>query len=442
MKIILIGFMGVGKTTVAQVLAQKLSWKVIGTDELITTQENVSSVKEIFESKGEAHFRAQESALCAELKNEHNCIISTGGGIVQNPVNIPSLRNVGDKVIFLESTFEEIAQRLAHDQSRPLFQDKQKALTLFQRRQELYLKASDLRVSTLNKTPEEIADEILSNNTDQKTCYVIGSPIAHSLSPWLHTQAFTALSLTHKYSFKSLLVEPAQLGEVIAAVRQQGIHFLAVTLPHKEAILPLLDVLDDSAKNAGAVNSVINHAGKLHGYNTDVLGILNPLLSRRPLANAHIAIIGAGGAARAALSALAQASTEESPISVTVFNRSVNKAEKLANSFHSKTLKSQALPLTALDLSNINIVIQASAVGLAPNVEVSPIPSTALHKDLLIFETIYAPKHTKLIQEAQQIGCQTILGAEMFAHQAAAQIKLYTGKKIQPERLLELLGNS
>lgn len=162
MKLILIGFMGSGKTTVGNLLAKKLNLEVIEMDELIIKQEG-KSINNIFSQDGEIKFRELETQIAKDLDIKNNVVISTGGGVVTNKKNIDYLKKNG-KIIFLKTSFTEIEKRLKNVKDRPLFKDKKKAKELFIFRQSLYEEYADLIVNTNGRSVEEVTYEIISQN--------------------------------------------------------------------------------------------------------------------------------------------------------------------------------------------------------------------------------------------------------------------------------------
>lgn len=162
MKLVLIGFMGSGKTTVAKILAKKLNLEEIEMDDLIIKRAG-KNINQIFNEDGESRFRELETEVSKSLMNKNNCVISSGGGIVINKINLRFLKNKG-KIIFLKTSFLEIKKRLKDIEDRPLFKNKRLAEKLFKLRQKLYEKYSDLTVDTDGKSVEEITYEIISQN--------------------------------------------------------------------------------------------------------------------------------------------------------------------------------------------------------------------------------------------------------------------------------------
>jgi len=160
MKIILIGFMGSGKTTVANILAKKLNLEVIEMDQLILAKSGRNSISEIFSLDGEKHFRALETKVCQSLKDRGNLIVSTGGGVIGDKTNINSLKNNG-RIFYLKTSFSIINKRLKNDKTRPLFEDKEAAKKLFNIRQKLYEKFADKTIITDGKTVNEVTSYLI-----------------------------------------------------------------------------------------------------------------------------------------------------------------------------------------------------------------------------------------------------------------------------------------
>ncbi len=163
MKISLIGFMGSGKSTVGRLIAGKLNIKLIEMDELLLELSGFDSINEIFEKHGETRFRELEIDTAKTLAKQEDCVISTGGGVVMNKIIIDYLKKSNDKaiVVFLNTKFETLSERLEGDTSRPLFQNTQKAKNLYDFRLPLYEEYADAEVTTDNKPPEKIAAEII-----------------------------------------------------------------------------------------------------------------------------------------------------------------------------------------------------------------------------------------------------------------------------------------
>jgi 3-dehydroquinate dehydratase / shikimate dehydrogenase len=263
---------------------------------------------------------------------------------------------------------------------------------------------------------------------------VIGDPIGHSLSPAMHNAAFQAQKMNAVYV--PFLVR--DLRDFLGAIGPLGIRGFSVTLPHKEKILSHLDGCDPLAKKIGAVNMVmVRGGGKLYGYNMDYMGVLRSLERRISLRGSRVLIIGAGGVARAVAFALAQAGA-----AVYVCARRPKKAESLA-----RAVGGEAIRRARVRRESFDAIVNATPVGMYPAVGASPLEAGELNCRL-VFDTIYRPRVTKLLQLAKRRGIETISGVEMFVAQGTAQWELWTGERAPAAamrravtRVLESEGN-
>jgi shikimate dehydrogenase len=272
---------------------------------------------------------------------------------------------------------------------------------------------------------------ILEVQGSTSLCLVIGDPIAHSLSPRMHNAAYHAAGVS--YVMAAARVAEADLPAAISGVRALNIKGLAVTMPHKVALVSLVDELEPTAKAIGAINTIVNQNGTLMGYNTDWLGILRPLEQRTSLHNKKVALLGAGGAAQAALYACTSHGA-----AVTIFNRTVSKAQALGAAW-----KVPVLPLdTTQRFDQFDIIINTTAVGMGPLASELPIEAHQLSKHQIVFETIYHPFETKLIKAAQERGASCIHGLDMFLEQGAAPFELHTGVKAPRAVMKSILQNA
>jgi shikimate dehydrogenase len=256
-----------------------------------------------------------------------------------------------------------------------------------------------------------------------KICMVIGDPIAHSLSPQIHNAGYQALALEDQFVYVAAQVKVEHIEDFIKGIRAMNIRGVSCTMPHKLAVMKYLDILDETAKTIGAVNTIVNEKGVLTGYNTDWLGVVTPLETLTPLKNKEVAVLGAGGAARAIIYGLRKKEAK-----VTIFNRTQEKAEKLAEEFNTEiALLSNREKLQAAD-----IIINATSVGMTPYEKESPIDTTTLQPKQIVLDAIYHPRETLLLQKAKSQGALPIPGIEMLLYQAIAQFELYT-KHTAPE---------
>jgi 3-dehydroquinate dehydratase/shikimate dehydrogenase len=254
-------------------------------------------------------------------------------------------------------------------------------------------------------------------------CGLIGLPVMHSVSPLIHNNSFAAEEINGVYlpfevkdvdSFFKRMVDPR------TRELNWNLRGLSVTAPHKQSVMQHLDWIDPNAKEIGAVNTVVIENDRLLGYNTDAAGLIEPLLQRfGPLADREVAIIGAGGAARAAVWALQQQQAR-----VTLFVRNVEKAQKLAEVFN---ISCELLSSARFD--GYDLVINATPLGSGEHIDQSPATAGQLNGARCIYDLIYNPSETKLLREARQVGCETLGGMEMLVAQAKLQFELWTGKK-------------
>jgi shikimate dehydrogenase len=244
---------------------------------------------------------------------------------------------------------------------------------------------------------------------------LIGNPVAHSLSPMMHNQAFAATGYNGVYlAFR--VTDPATAIKGIAALNFKG---LSVTLPHKVAVMEYLDEVDETAAQIGAVNTIVNNQGRLIGYNTDCPGALEALRTRTSIKNKAVALIGAGGAARAIGFGLVAAGGR-----VTILNRTRVSGERLATD-----LQAQFLPLDEWAPNRYEILINTTPLGMHPETDATPIPKEDLSKEMVVMDIVYNPLETRFLKESTASGCRTIKGVDMFVFQGAQQFELWTGQK-------------
>ena len=247
-----------------------------------------------------------------------------------------------------------------------------------------------------------------------KLCAIIGNPIGHTLSPLVHNAAFKHLDLDYVF----LAFEVERLQEAVRGIAALGLKGVSVTIPHKVEVMDYLDEIDPVARRIGAVNTIVNRDGRLIGYNTDWSGAIKALEDRIDLRGKTAAVLGAGGAARAIAFGLRERGAQ--PI---ILNRTVARAEALASA-----LQCPFAPIDLIEEISFDLLINATSVGMSPQVERTPLRQAAL-KGGLVFDTVYNPLKTRLIREAEESGCPTVNGLEMFVNQAAAQFELWTGWK-------------
>lgn len=244
---------------------------------------------------------------------------------------------------------------------------------------------------------------------------VVGDPIGHSLSPHMQNAAFQA----HRVDASYLPFLVRDLSDFLAAVKPLDIRGFSVTLPHKEKILRHLDDCDPLAAKIGAVNTVVvRGGGKLYGYNTDYVGVLRSLERRIALRGSRVLILGAGGAACAVAFALAQSGAIPC-----IAARRPQRAKALA-----RAAGGEAIAWAQIRREFFDAIVNATPVGMHPHTANSPLDPRELNCRL-VFDTIYRPRMTKLLQLAQKRGIETVSGVEMFVAQGAAQFEIWTGER-------------
>jgi len=253
---------------------------------------------------------------------------------------------------------------------------------------------------------------------------VVGDPVAYSLSPVIMNAAFRRENVNAVY----LALHAKTLKDLLACVRDIPIYGLSVTMPYKESILSHLDNTDSHTAKIGACNTVVRaQDGKLYGFNTDTAGVVRPLEQRLSLEKAKILVLGAGGAARAAVFGLKERGAE-----VYILNRSAAPAQKLARQARARTLKRADLKKHSFD-----VIVNATPVGMG-NLRDSPLNQEEI-KARWVFDMVYEPEETRLLKLAKLAGAQVIPGIEMFVHQAARQFEIWTGKPAPWDEMLRVV---
>jgi shikimate dehydrogenase len=255
---------------------------------------------------------------------------------------------------------------------------------------------------------------------------VIGDPVAHSRSPAMHNAAFAHLGIPARY--ERWHTPAAELPARVASLRAPGMLGANVTLPHKIAIVPLLDRLDPLAELVGAVNTVVRVPdGTLAGYNTDAPAVVGTLATAGfAVAGAPVAIFGASGAARAAAFALAQAGAA----SITIVNRTLERAESLAADVLEHHAESRLHALAADDpglagsLDGVTLLINATSLGW--HEDETPLDAALIPPGALVFDMVYRP--TRLLRDAAACGARTLDGADMLVRQAGLAFERWTGQ--------------
>jgi shikimate dehydrogenase len=246
---------------------------------------------------------------------------------------------------------------------------------------------------------------------------LVGRPVEHSLSPPMHEAAYDELGMDARY----VTFEPARadLEAALSGADALGIDGLNVTIPYKQAVREFVDA-DDLAERVGAVNTVDFSGETPTGHNTDVAGVQRAFAHHEvTLADRRAAIVGAGGAGRAAAFALADAGA-----SVQVANRTVETAEELAADVGGTGHSLDDLPSM---LADADVLVNATNVGM--NEDESPVPADALHADLAVLDAVYTPLRTRLLRDAESASATTVDGAWMLLYQGVAAFELWTDRE-------------
>lgn len=261
---------------------------------------------------------------------------------------------------------------------------------------------------------------------------LIGYPLAHTLSPQIHTAALRACGLQGEYLPFTIYPDDKQgLKDLLHRIRVGEIHGLNVTIPHKQTILEFLDDLTPTAQSIGAVNTLYQRGGKLIGDNTDAAGFLSDLKKvtgeTGTQVNKSALVLGAGGSARAVVYALANDGWN-----ITLAARRLEQAEQLAGSFTNYQLPITTfnLQLATFDLRPLtfDLIVNTTPLGMTPHTEASPLPENAvLTPRTIVYDLVYNPRETQLMRQAKAQGCRAVSGLGMLIEQAALSFELWTG---------------
>lgn len=258
---------------------------------------------------------------------------------------------------------------------------------------------------------------------------LLGSPVAHSISPEIQNAAFQTSGLDIRY--EALEVAPEELAVALASMRVNNWLGANVTIPYKEAILPLLDEIHPSADQAKAVNTILNNDGHLVGHNTDLQGFMRDLrVEWQPQGTGRSLILGAGGGARAVAFGLAEEGHD-----LLFVARTAARVERVVEELRRDyAVEVEILPWTEESFlkatSQCSLIVNATPLGMTPNSQTSPWPDDVpLPPTAFIYDLVYAPSDTRLVQQARQVGLQAVSGAGMLLEQAALSYEIWTGRR-------------
>jgi shikimate dehydrogenase len=267
----------------------------------------------------------------------------------------------------------------------------------------------------------------MNDNTTYRVV-LYGWPVEHSVSPAMHNAAFDALGLPWRYTL--LPTPPGRIKKALTKLKAQGYRGANVTVPHKQAVMPHLDTISDDARAIGAVNTIVVQEGHLIGHNTDGDGFLAALLESGCAPSDRCALVlGAGGAARAVVYALAQAGC-----AVAIHNRTVQRAAQLAHHMRNVGIHAPVtwVPITAnlsdLDLTQFDLLVNATSVGMWPQADASPWPEMLpMPAHWTVFDLVYNPTETRLLAQAHAAGATAVGGLGMLVYQGAMAFEQWTG---------------
>ncbi len=259
---------------------------------------------------------------------------------------------------------------------------------------------------------------------------IIGYPIGHSISPVFQQAALDHLGMDATY--QAWEVAPDGVGDFIKGLRRPGLLGINITLPHKEAVIPYLDHVDEGATQAGAVNTIVHRDDRLTGHNTDGYGFLRALREGGKFEpqGRRVLVLGAGGAARGVIRALIGEGVAE----LNIANRTLPRAEQLAGLVRSGGIAGRAVPMTWEDLAEAavraDLIVNCTSIGMThgPDAAGTPLLQQQIPPTALVYDLVYNPPETPLLREAIRAGAGTLGGIQMLVHQGAASFEMWTGK--------------
>lgn len=387
----------------------------------IEIESDKNTIKKIIGSRNKSkiivsHHNLKETPSLKELNNEYNeikklnpdliKIVTTANSVNDNFIIFNLLKGKNDLIAFCMGLRGQISRILA-----PKYGSRITFASLKEGKE-----SASGQISI-----EEMKDIYNINliNNETKAVGVIGEFAENSMSKYMHNASFKEKKLDFVYMpFKT---KKDELKEFINNFRKFSFAGASVTIPHKVEVMKCLDKIDETAKQIGAVNTIVNSNGKLIGYNTDYYGAVEALKEKTKLKNKKVLVVGAGGGARAVVYGL----KKENAI-ITIINRTMEKARILAKEFN---VKFDGMENIKRLIKNNEIIINTTSVGMAPNTNESIINGNDLIKGKIIMDIVYKPSETKLIKLARKSKCSIISGDRMLICQAIGQFKLWTGQE-------------
>lgn len=270
---------------------------------------------------------------------------------------------------------------------------------------------------------------------------LIGYPIQHSLSPWIHERFLSKANLQGTYEINEIEPQHSFEEKIMEMKNNKELNGFNVTVPYKQKIIPYLDSLDKNAKTLGAVNTVLNKDGKWIGYNTDSIGYVRALETKYPeltkeRKSKHVLILGAGGAARGIYCGLDFAGY----VNIDIANRTTEKAWEIAE-LRSELTNTDILTLKEAEnnLLKYDIIIQTTSVGMKPTTENTIIHLNSIKKDVIVSDIVYQPIKTKFLKEAENLGARIHYGHTMLLYQGLYAFEIWTGLSVDINNMDEEL---
>lgn len=270
-------------------------------------------------------------------------------------------------------------------------------------------------------------------NANTEIYCIFGNPVRHSLSPLIHNTAFRELSINALYC----AFEPAGIKEAIDSMKSLNILGASVTIPFKVDVLSYVDEIDDLANNIGSINTLVNNNGWIKGYNTDGNGAVSALLKRyKDLQGKTVLVLGNGGSARAIAY-----SAQMYGAALIIAGRNINKINSLSSDLQKNGISKSVLlnDLNKSIMQDVDIIINTTPIGMSPYADAQPIDPELLLKHHSVFDIVYSPMKTRLLESADHKGCSLIGGIEMLVNQALLQFKIWTGKDAPEDKIVQVI---
>ena len=271
---------------------------------------------------------------------------------------------------------------------------------------------------------------------------IIGHPIGHSISPVFQQAALNAISFDGNY--QAWDVAPDEVGEFVEGLRAPGTLGINVTVPHKEAVIPFLDEVDQWASTAGAVNTIVNRNGRLSGHNTDGIGFLRALREGAGFEprGRDVLVLGAGGSARGVVYALARVGVAQ----MFIANRTVERAQRLAHLAIDNGVATEAVELSDAPTfaREVALIVNCTSVGMVhgPDETGTHLVAADIPSGVLVNDLVYNPLETPLLREAARAGATTLGGIQMLVYQGAASFQMWTGQDAPVQVMLEAASSA